>query len=83
MFAKQVVQVRQKSNRAQYALKVVDKNLVLKNKYTAYIKSERMLLDRLDSPWIVNLYFTFQDQYSLYFVLELCQNGGACHHPAA
>lgn len=59
----------------RYALKVVDKHLVLRNNYTEYIKTERTLLDRLDSPWVVNLHFTFQDTHSLYFVLELCPNG--------
>ena len=71
----QVVQVVQKDTGQRYALKVVDKHLVLRNNYTEYIKTERKLLDRLDSPWIVNLHFTFQDVHSLYFVLELCPNG--------
>ena len=73
----QVVQVRQKETGLHYALKVVDKNLVLRNKCTDYIKTERRLLDRLESPWVVRLHFTFQDPYSLYFVLELCPNGSA------
>ena len=71
----QVVQVMQKDTGQHYALKVVDKHLVLRNNYTEYIRTERKLLDRLDSPWIVNLHFTFQDAHSLYFVLELCPNG--------
>ena len=65
----------QKDGGQHFALKVVDKHLVLRNDYTEYIKTERKLLDRLDSPWIVNLHFTFQDAHSLYFVLELCSNG--------
>ena len=42
-----------------------------------YIRRERQLLDRLDDPGIVRLYFTFQDDSSLYFGLELCPNGGS------
>ena len=41
------------------------------------IRRERQLLDRLDDPGIVRLYFTFQDDASLYFGLELCPNGGS------
>jgi len=78
----QVVQVRQKETGQHFALKVVDKHLVLRNSYTEYIKTERKLLDRLDSPWIVNLHFTFQDTHSLYFVLELCPNGNTTSCPA-
>jgi serine/threonine protein kinase len=39
------------------------------------LKRERNLLDRLRNPCIIRLHFTFQDQDSLYFGLELCPNG--------
>ena len=34
-----------------------------------YVKTERTLLDLFEYPGIVNLYFTFQDQHSLYLGL--------------
>ena len=71
----QVVQVKQRQSGERYALKVVDKHLVLKNKQTQYLSNERKLLDRLENPGVVNLYFTFQDADSLYFGLELCPQG--------
>ena len=70
-----MVQVQQKGTGRRYALKVVDKHLVLKHKQTDYISNERKLLDQLDYEGIVRLYFTFQDATSLYFGLELCPNG--------
>ena len=72
----QVVQVQQKETGRRYALKVVDKHLVLKHKQTEYISNERKLLDQFDYEGIVRLHFTFQDAASLYFGLELCPNGG-------
>ncbi|KAK9904077.1 hypothetical protein WJX75_003895 [Coccomyxa subellipsoidea] len=71
----QVVQVQQKETGRRYALKVVDKHLVLKHKQTEYISNERKLLDQFDYEGIVRLHFTFQDAASLYFGLELCPNG--------
>ncbi|BDA45583.1 probable 3-phosphoinositide-dependent protein kinase 1 at N-terminal half [Coccomyxa sp. Obi] len=71
----QVVQVQQKETCRRYALKVVDKYLVLKHKQTDYISNERRLLDQFDYEGIVRLHFTFQDATSLYFGLELCSNG--------
>lgn len=70
-----MVQVQQKETGRRYALKVVDKYLVLKHKQTEYISSERKLLDQFDYEGIVRLHFTFQDATSLYFGLELCPNG--------
>ncbi|EIE20332.1 kinase-like protein, partial [Coccomyxa subellipsoidea C-169] len=71
----QVVQVQQKDTGRRYALKVVDKHLILKHKQTEYISNERNLLDQFDTEGIVRLHFTFQDATSLYFGLELCPNG--------
>ena len=39
------------------------------------LKLERALLESLHHPGIVGFFFTFQDQTSLYFGLELCPNG--------
>ncbi len=75
----QVVQVQQKDTGRRYALKVVDKHLILKHKQTDYISNERKLLDQFDNEGIVRLHFTFQDATSLYFGLELCPNGKQIH----
>ena len=75
----QVVEVRHKATGRVYALKVVDKHLVLRHKQANNIRTERALLDRLAHPGIVRLRFTFQDAASLYLGLDLCPNGA--HRP--
>ena len=71
----QVVQAHHLATDTEYALKMIDKGLIIRNKQTVYVKTERTLLDLFEYPGIVNLYFTFQDQHSLYLGLTLCHNG--------
>lgn len=49
-----------------YALKVLDKAHIRREKKTKYVLIERDTLNQLDGhPGIVRLYWTFQDQHSL------------------
>lgn len=71
----QVVQVQHRQTGLRYALKVIDKHLVLRHNQTAAVRVERALLDRLEHAGIVRLHFTFQDAGNLYLGLDLCPNG--------
>lgn len=71
----QVILARDKLNGEEYALKVIDKQYVIRHKVVDYIKSERAMLAALQDPGIVRLEFTFQDAYSLYMGLQYCPNG--------
>lgn len=46
-------------------MKIMDKKFITKENKTAYVKLERIVLDQLDHPGVVRLYFTFQDSCSL------------------
>ncbi|CAI5460512.1 unnamed protein product [Closterium sp. Yama58-4] len=82
-----VVLARRKPSKAAYnedegcppgsecALKIMDKRHIVKERKVAYIKMERLILDRLRHPGIVRLLFTFQDEHSLYMGLECCHGG--------
>jgi 3-phosphoinositide dependent protein kinase-1 len=60
----------------EYAVKVLEKRHIIKEKKIKYVNIEKNTLNRLtDHPGIVRLYYTFQDETSLYYVLDLC-NGG-------
>ncbi|WFC94001.1 non-specific serine/threonine protein kinase [Malassezia brasiliensis] len=64
-----------------YAVKVLDKVHILKEKKQKYVRVEKEALSLLlHRPGIVTLYFTFQDRESLYFVLELAPNGEFLHY---
>ncbi|KAK3683874.1 kinase-like domain-containing protein [Podospora appendiculata] len=60
----------------EYAIKVLEKKHIIKEKKIKYVGIEKDTLNRLtEHPGIVRLYYTFQDESSLYYVLDLC-NGG-------
>ncbi|KAI9928918.1 hypothetical protein ASPWEDRAFT_128737 [Aspergillus wentii DTO 134E9] len=60
----------------EYAIKILDKRHIIKEKKVKYVNIEKDTLNRLtEHPGIVRLYYTFQDERSLYFVLDLCKGG--------
>lgn len=60
-----VILARLRSNGQKYAIKVVNKHLIMRNKMVDYVKNERAILDKLTNDCIVGLMFTFQDADSL------------------
>ncbi|PHH69627.1 hypothetical protein CDD80_6608 [Ophiocordyceps camponoti-rufipedis] len=60
----------------EYAIKVLEKRHIIKEKKIKYVNIEKNTLNRLtEHQGVVRLYYTFQDETSLYYVLDLC-NGG-------
>jgi 3-phosphoinositide dependent protein kinase-1 len=60
----------------EFAIKVLDKRHIIKEKKVKYVNIEKDTLNRLtDHPGVVRLYYTFQDEQSLYFVLDLASQG--------
>ncbi|GFQ00346.1 3-phosphoinositide-dependent protein kinase 2 [Phtheirospermum japonicum] len=70
-----VVRAKKKDTGTVYAMKIMDKKFITKENKTAYVKLERIVLDQLDHPGVVRLFFTFQDSFSLYMALESCEGG--------
>ena len=57
-------------------LKIIDK------RSEESIMSERNLLSTLNHPFIVNMYFAFQDFYNLYLIMDLLSGGDLRYHIA-
>lgn len=71
-----VILATDKITSKQYAVKVLDKRHIIKEKKVKYVNIEKHALNRLsDRLGIISLYFTFQDKDSLYFVLDYASNG--------
>lgn len=60
----------------KYAVKVLNKTYLIKQKKVKYVNIEKNALQRVNnSKSIIKLYFTFQDEASLYLLLEYAPNG--------
>jgi 3-phosphoinositide dependent protein kinase-1 len=66
---------RHKASSREYALKVIDKQHIIRHNAVDAVRRERNILDRIDDPGVVQLFFTFQDALSLYLGLEYCPGG--------
>jgi 3-phosphoinositide dependent protein kinase-1 len=59
-----------------FTVKVCEKSHIIREKKQEYIKREREVMHRLiNSAGFVNLFCTFQDNKSLYFVMTYAKNG--------
>ena len=71
-----VVAATDRTSGREYAVKILDKRHIIKEKKVKYVNIEKNTLNRLGShPGIVRLYYTFQDEQSLYYVLDLAAEG--------
>ncbi|KAI0697260.1 kinase-like domain-containing protein [Cytidiella melzeri] len=72
-----VMLARHRNTGKEYAIKVLDKGHLKRNNKLATALAEKNTLVRLGAghPGIVHLHWTFQDEWSLFFVLDLARNG--------
>uniref|UniRef100_UPI00398F11C6 3-phosphoinositide-dependent protein kinase 1a n=1 Tax=Pristiophorus japonicus TaxID=55135 RepID=UPI00398F11C6 len=70
-----VVLAREQTTGKEYAIKILEKRHIIKENKVPYVTRERDIMSRLDHPFFVKLYFTFQDDEKLYFGLSYAKNG--------
>lgn len=58
-----------------YAVKVLKKEDTLRKNMTDNVIAERKILSSLNNPFVVNLYYAFQNKKYLYLVMEYCPGG--------
>jgi 3-phosphoinositide dependent protein kinase-1 len=57
----EVLHVERRTDGARYALKVMNKKFIIREKKAEFVKNERTAMDRCaDVPGVVRLHFTFQ-----------------------
>ena len=75
-----VWQVKYKKTNQQYALKEMSKRKILDKKSEKSIHNEMLILKKLNHPFIVNMYYAFQDNDNLYLVIDFLPGGDLRFH---
>eukprot|EP00747_Dinoflagellata_sp_TGD_P182254 gnl/TRDRNA2_/TRDRNA2_36435_c0_seq1.p1 gnl/TRDRNA2_/TRDRNA2_36435_c0~~gnl/TRDRNA2_/TRDRNA2_36435_c0_seq1.p1 ORF type:complete len:365 (+),score=88.87 gnl/TRDRNA2_/TRDRNA2_36435_c0_seq1:86-1180(+) len=70
-----VVKIKGSSDRTPMALKILKKSEVIRLKQVEHVKAEKLILQMIEHPFIVNLLTSFQDDKRLFMLLEYI-NGG-------
>ncbi|CAM9607344.1 unnamed protein product, partial [Heterosigma akashiwo] len=76
-----VLHVRHKATKEDFAMKCIEKANAKRisrrhpNVYNEIHMERRVLIKFIGHPNIVHMYHTFQDHYSLYYLMELCEGG--------
>ncbi|KAI9599570.1 AGC/NDR protein kinase [Syncephalis fuscata] len=58
-----------------YAMKTLRKAEMFKKDQLAHVRAERDVLAESDSPWVVQLFYSFQDPNYLYLIMEFLPGG--------
>ena len=75
-----VILVKYFENNKIYAMKILKKEEIIKRKQINHTKTERLILEKLNHPFIAQLKFAFQDEQKLYLVTEFMQGGELYFH---
>lgn len=70
-----VIHLRHRKTGKDFALKVISKKLIIKERKKKFVFMEKNILCRLSHPGVVKLHFTFQDKANLYFGMNLVPGG--------
>ena len=58
-----------------YALKAIKKHQVIELELQKHLISEKLVMDKLKHPMLVNCYATYKDKLRVYFLLDACLGG--------
>ncbi|KAM4735714.1 serine/threonine-protein kinase Sgk2b [Anableps anableps] len=76
-----VLLARHRKQGGYYAVKVLNKQMIIKRKEQRHVMVERsVLLKGLKHPFLVGLHFSFQTPKTLYFVLDFVNGGELFYH---
>ena len=66
---------RKRTSRDYFALKIIDREKTIEKAQEDFVRSEVSIMRNINSDYIVKLYYSFQNDNYLFFVMEY-MNGG-------
>jgi len=70
-----VVLAKEKSTEKEYAIKILVKKHIIREKKVPYVSREKEVMAMTNHPLLVKLFFTFQDKENLYYGLSYANKG--------
>ncbi|XP_076362174.1 serine/threonine-protein kinase tricornered-like isoform X3 [Tachypleus tridentatus] len=67
--------VQKKDTGHVYAMKILRKVDMLEKEQVAHVRAERDILVQADYQWVVKMYYSFQDAFNLYLIMEFLPGG--------
>merc|ERR1719367_266390 len=58
-----------------YAMKILRKAAMVEKEQVAHVRAERDVLVEADHPWVVKMFYSFQDSINLYLIMEFLPGG--------
>merc|ERR1719357_1877833 len=62
--------VQKKDTGHVYAMKMLRKKDMMEKEQVAHVRAERDILVEAENPWVVKMFYSFQDVYNLYLIME-------------
>ena len=56
-------------------MKILRKSDMLAKEQVAHVRAERDILEKADNPWVVRMFYSFQDAINLYLIMEFLPGG--------
>jgi len=75
-----VMLVRKKQQKEIYAMKILRKDMIVKENMVGHTKAEKDILQQIRHPFIVGLKYAFQTKEKLYLVLDFLAGGELFFH---
>ncbi|XP_052228733.1 serine/threonine-protein kinase 32A-like [Dreissena polymorpha] len=72
--------VQKRDSKKMYAMKYMNKAMCLKNEAVKNVLKEVEILTMLEHPFLVNLWYTFQDEEDMFMVVDLLLGGDLRYH---
>ena len=75
-----VWRVELKKVKQYFAMKEMSKARIITKRSVKSVMNERQILEQLKHPFIVNMYYAFQDRENLYLVMDYLSGGDLRYH---
>jgi len=75
-----VLLVKRKDNGKFYAMKILKKAAIIARGEIDHTKTEKSVLSKVNHPYLPKLYWSFQTEENLYFIMDFINGGELFHH---